>query len=40
MEAPRSRMALGALRPFGVDRLLPALERRFIAFPKAREKAL
>jgi hypothetical protein len=42
METPRLRVALGALRRFGVDRLrcraltgwLPALERRLIASPR------
>jgi hypothetical protein len=47
MEAPRLRLAFGALRHFGVDRsrrclvgLPPALERRLIAFPKAQNNAL
>jgi hypothetical protein len=48
MEAPRLRMAFGALRRFGVDclrrrayrGLLIALERRLIAFLKAQDKAL
>jgi hypothetical protein len=47
MEAPRLRIAFGALRRFGADRLRPwlsdlppALERRLIAFPKVQDKAL
>jgi hypothetical protein len=47
METPRLRLAFGALRRFGADRLRPclgdlppALERRLIAFPKVQDNAL
>jgi hypothetical protein len=39
-ETPRLRMTFGAARRFGVGRLLPALERRFIASHQAQDEAL